>query len=184
MRKLCVLSVILVCLLANSVLGVSPVAHATEADGTVKDEFVPTENVYGIGQFNLYTYQCSSVNEACSGEVDLYVVNDKKWTGGIGEWLFEVGDGVETVSVSGTCIAASGLECLIQMPVQQIWGATTTPGKYDFVIDIDQDGVLGQDDPIDDAYITGFTIIPEFTTIGAALVLAGAGLYALKKRKR
>lgn len=30
---------------------------------------------------------------------------------------------------------------------------------------------------------TGFAVVPEFATIGAALALAGAGLYIFKKRK-
>ena len=169
----------------SSVYAITPVAHATNSSGTVKNVFAPTEDVYGIGQFNLYTYACSSVGEVCSGLVHLYVVNEKTWTGGIGELLIEVGDGVETANVSGTCIkAVAGLECKILMPATKIWASTTNPGQYDFAIDINRDGVLGQRDPIDDELIIGFTVLPEFTTIGAALALIGSGLYARYKRKR
>lgn len=187
MKKIIVLGISLIFLLGivGSVTAIYPWAHATDASGTVKDEFIPTENVYGIGQFDLYTYTCTTENDPCSGTVDLYVVNARQWTGGVGEILVEVGDGVETVGVSGTCLStANGLECKIVMPVTQIWAATTTPGKYDFAIDIDKDAILGQADPIDDAYIVGFSVLPEFTTIGAALVLFGAGLYAMKKRRK
>ena len=99
--------------------------------------------------------------------------------------LVEVGDGVETTSVSGTCINATvGLECLIQLPATKIWSSTTDPGDYDFAIDINQDGILGQKEPIDDALIVGFTVLPEFTTVGTAIVLLGSGLYARFRRKK
>ena len=174
----------IVLMLANVAYAISPVAHATDSNGNVKDEFLKEESVYGLGRFDLYAYKCTYIGEQCSGEVDLYVVNDKQWTGGIGELLFDAGDGAESVAVSGICIdTRHGPECLIDLPVSQIWGADTMPGKYDFVIDVNQDGVFDQEDPVDDAYITGFTVIPEFTTVGAAIVLAGAGLYILKKRK-
>ena len=170
--------------LVSSVYAISPAAHATDSSGTVKNEFSPIEDVYGLGQFELTTYACISVGEACSGDVDLYVVNAKTWTGGIGELLIEVGDGVETTSVSGTCInSTSGLECKILMLATKIWSATTSPGDYDFAIDINQDGILGSKEPIDDALIVGFTVLPEFTTVGAALVLLGSGFgYAHARR--
>ncbi len=187
MKKLIGLGIVLsiFLMLAGTAYAVSPVAHATDAGGNVKDEFTQDESVYGVGQFDLYTYSCAAADEICSGEVDLYVVNDKQWTGGIGELLFDTGDGVETVAVSGICIdARRGTECKVMLPVTQIWAADTVPGKYDYVIDVDKDGVLGQDDPIDDAYITGFTVLPEFTTMGAAFILLGAGFYSLKKKKK
>lgn len=168
----------------GSAYAISPVALATGSSGTAKDKFAPSENVYGIGRFDLVTYACSAVNESCSGNVDLYVVTDKTWVGDGTENLVEVGDGIEAKNVSGKCINASGLECLITLPVTRIWAADTVPGNYDFVIDVDRDGIFGQYDPIDNAIIAGFTVLPEFTTIGAALVLLGSGLYASYKRRK
>ena len=172
--------------IAGSVYAISPVALATDAGGTAKNVFPQEEDVYGIGRFGLVGYACSAVGEACSGSVDLYVVNDNTgwWIGDGSEVLVDVSDGVETVDVSGTCISAPvGLECLIQMPVEQIWAADTMPGKYDFIIDVGRDGVFNQQDPIDNAIVSGFSVLPEFTTIGAGLVLIGAGFYAWRKRK-
>ena len=188
MKKIGILSFVFLMLLVmvGSVYAISPAAHATDSSGTVKNEFLPTVDVYGIGQFEETDYSCSFAGEACSGNVDLYVVNAKTWTGGIGELLIEVGDGIENTSVSGTCIqpTVGPLECLISMPATRIWVADTTPGEYDFAIDINQDGILGSKEPIDDALIVGFTVLPEFTTVGAALVLLGSGLYARFKRRR
>ena len=166
---------------------VVPVAHVSDADKNVQNEFLPTEDVYGFGRFEEVDYTCAAVDEACSGFVDLYIVNESLdwWAGDGTEALIETGDGVETVGVSGTCIdAPKGLECFVDMPVTKVWSAVTTHGSYDFIIDVDQDAFLDQFDPIDDAIITGFTVLPEFTTIGAALVLLGSGLYARYKRRR
>lgn len=186
MKKFGMLGILFLMLLGlvGSVYAISPAAHATDSSGTVKDEFAPTEDIYGIGQFDLYTYACSYAGEECSGLVNLYVVNAKMWTGGVGEELIEVGDGVETASVSGTCIDASGLECLVQMPATMIWAADTNHGDYDFAIDINQDGILGQREPIDDALVVGFTVLPEFTIIGISLVLLVAGAYGTLRRRK
>ena len=39
----------------GSVYAISPAAHATDSSGTVKNEFLPVDDVYGIGQFELTT---------------------------------------------------------------------------------------------------------------------------------
>ena len=190
MKKISILSVVFLMLLGmiGSAYAITSVALATNSSGAAKDEFSPTDNVYGIGQFNLNTYACSAVNNPCSGLVDLYVVGHRSdWIGNGTEALVDVGDGKETINVSGKCINASGLECLIQLPktpATKIWAAVTTPGSYDFVIDVDRDAIFDQADPIDNAIIAGFTVLPEFTTIGAALALIGSGLYARYKRRR
>jgi len=165
---------------------VSAVAHVTDSDKNVKDQFLTTEDVFGFGRFEEVDYNCTAVAEACSGFVDLYVVDNNPaiWVGDGTEALVEVGDGVETLAVSGICIDAGRFECFVDMPVTQIWSAETTHGDYDFIIDVDQDGIFDSFDPVDDAMITGFSVLPEFTTIGAALVLLGSGLYARYKRRR
>ncbi|HUU29016.1 MAG TPA: PQQ-binding-like beta-propeller repeat protein [archaeon] len=144
--------------------------YCTDDVGVVKEEFLPTDSVYGIGQFYLYTYSCSSVGEVCSGNIDLYTVLREGWTGDVGQILFDAGAGIESVTVSGTCIDTdNGPQCKVVMPLTLIWEAETVPGEYVFVIDIDQDGLLDQGDLFVEFSIPEYIIKPFFT--------AGAGLY-------
>jgi len=185
MKKIGMLSFLVVMILglAGSAYAISPVTHAADCDGTVKDVYIPTEDICQIGSFEEGDYNCTSVGEACSGFVDLYVVSNRDdWIGDGTEALVEVGDGVETLAVSGTCDINQ--ECRIVLPATLVWSAETSPGDYDFIVDVNQDAILDSFDPVDDAAITGFSVLPEFTTIGAALVLLGSGLYARFKRRK
>ena len=74
--------------------------HCTDNRGIIKDEFLPTDSVCGIGQFNLYDYDCSSVGEECSGSVDLYTVHREGWTGDVGQPLMDWSDGIESVTAA------------------------------------------------------------------------------------
>jgi len=121
--------------------------YCTDDVGVVKEGFLPTESVYAIAQFYLYTYSCSSVGEVCGGNVDLYTVFREGWTGDVGQILFDAGAGIESVTVSDTCRDTDDSpQCKVVMPVTLIWEAETVPGEYVFVIDIDQDGLLDQGD--------------------------------------
>ena len=55
--------------------------------------------------------------------------------------------------------------------------SAATPGTYAYKVN-------GQTGGITVASEHGLVLVPEFTTIGAALVLAGAGAYMYKKRSR
>ena len=55
--------------------------------------------------------------------------------------------------------------------------SSATPGVYAYKVNGEDTGVLVASEH-------GLVLIPEFTTIGAGLVLIGAGLYMYRKRKR
>lgn len=133
-----------------------------DGSGTEWNTFDLSENVY-----------CYARNLPANTEVKIYVVDNKDdWK--VGDSLIDVSGGEETVTIN----SSGGI-----WPPENIWFSPLAVGKYDIIVDIDEDGFLGKDEPIDSWTATGFEAIPEFATI-AIPVVAIIGLMFLFSRKR
>lgn len=146
---------------------VAPTTNAfvisSDNTGTEKNVFDLNEDVYCFAG-NL------PVNDPA---VDIYIVPNKAWSVGntIGS---DVSGGIETVSTDG-----SG-----DIGVTQIWTAPLTAGKYDIIVDVNQDGILDANEPVDGLTMgEGFEAIPEFPTM-ALPVVAVLGLMFLFQRRK
>jgi hypothetical protein len=110
---------------------------SSDSAGDLKDEFQPDETVY-------------VTTEATGGRVTFYSVIDRTvWDNG--DPLTDVSDGPETLTLN-----PSGKQTI------QIW-ANAVPGKYDIVMDVDNDGVFDAGlDLVDSVLIAGFFVVPEY----------------------
>ena len=136
---------------------------SSDGAGTEKNVFDLNENVYCYAG-NL------PVNDPA---VDIYIVPNKAWSVNdpIGS---DVSGGVETVSTDG-----SG-----NIVVTQIWTAPLTAGKYDIIVDVNQNGALDANEPVDGLTMgEGFAAIPEFPTI-ALPIAAILGLAFIFQRRK
>ncbi|MFQ6118630.1 MAG: hypothetical protein ACE5KE_01945, partial [Methanosarcinales archaeon] len=123
-----------------------------------------TENVY-----------CYAGNLSANDVVDIYVVNNSdSWDEG--DTLTDVSGGAETVTTD-----SSG-----NINVTMIWSTNLTVGKYDIVVDLDQDGVYDDDEPVDSLDTTGFDAIPEFPSVAIpiASVIVLLLLFAYRRRNK
>lgn len=100
-----------------------------------QNNFKTTDDVYAKGEHFLP-----------SNSVDIYVALNQKWNVGdaIGS---DVSGGKETVIID-----SEG-----KIPCTKIWGSPLTAGKYDIVVDANQDGTYNSGDAID-----GKSINPGF----------------------
>ena len=128
-----------------------------------ENTFNPNEDVY-----------CYGGNLPLNDVVDIYIVVDKAWAVGdsIGTDISD--DGVNAVSTdnSGNILTA------------KIWTAPLTLGEYDIVFDLDQDGELDANDPVDDfTFSEGVEVVPEFTTIALPVAAVFVLLFILRRKK-
>lgn len=85
------------------------------------------------------------------------------------------GDDFATTEITVTVTSPTDVNGQATVTIQV---ANNANGKYHYLVKTpDSLGVWG-------AASTGTVLIPEFTTIGAALVLLGAGWYVIRKRKK
>jgi len=144
-----------------------PTVEATDGAGVVDDYYLPGETVYikGSGFSSSTTYQ-------------LYVVNDADWYDE--EPIPSRVPGTET----NVTTDSNG-----DIPVGTVaWNPPLTTGKYDVVVDVDNNGKYDQlTDALDDGDIevtAGFLVIPELPLgTATALTLAFGSLMLLRKRR-
>ncbi len=104
-----------------------PKVHSTNFKGETENKFKTDESVYIEGG-----------NFKPSTNVDVYVTNNRKWVKG--DQLSDVStDGIETVQTT-----SKG-----NIPKTMVWGAPIVEGKYDIVVDANQDGTFNEGDAID-----------------------------------
>jgi uncharacterized repeat protein (TIGR01451 family) len=146
---------------------VAPTTNAfivsSDSAGTEKNVFELNENVYCYAG-NL------PVNDPA---VDIYIIPNKAWSVNdpIGS---DVSGGVETVSTDG-----SG-----NIVVTQIWTALLTAGKYDIIVDVNQNGALDANEPVDGLTMgEGFEAIPEFPTIAIPMIAILGLAFMFQRRK-
>ena len=135
---------------------------SSDNTGTEKNVFDLNEDVY-----------CYAGNLPDNDLVNIYVVPNKAWSVGdsIGS---DVSGGVETVSTD-----ASG-----EIGVTQIWTALLTAGKYDIIVDVNQDGILDANEPVDGLTMgEGFEAIPEFPTIVLPMAAILGLAFIFQRRK-
>ena len=127
------------------------------------------QNVFALDE-NVYCYAGNL--PANDPAVDIYVVADQTWS--VGDIIgADVGDGAETVATDGAG----------EIGVTQIWAQPLTPGNYDIIVDLDQDGQLDAGEPVDGVTLQGFEAIPEFPTV-ALPIAAILGLAFFFQRRR
>ncbi len=139
-----------------------PYVRSSDSTGTEKNVFDLNEDVY-----------CYAGNLPANDLVNIYIVPNKAWSVGdsIGS---DVSGGVEIVSTDAFGDIVTTL----------IWTAPLTVGKYDIIVDVNQDGVLDANEPVDGLTMgEGFEAIPEFPTI-ALPVAAILGLMFLFQRRK
>lgn len=162
---LCAFALICRASLSTPSLETCRVCDSSDPYGAKKDTFSPGENVYANGS----SFPASTM-------VDIHVVNDTTWSGG----MQIPTDGIVTTVLTD----ADG-----KIPPTLVWPAPLTPGKYDIVVDVHRDGYYQKDfDCLDDNDIqvtAGFFVIPEIllgTIFGLAGCFAALGVYRLSKR--
>jgi hypothetical protein len=143
--------------------------ESCDSSGTSKDVFDINEQVYvkGSGYLPSTTYS-------------IYLVSDTNWTDGM---LIpgRIG-GTATTTTSD----ASG-----NISLTMIWNTPLKPGKYDIIVDVNNDGYYNATiDALDESNTqikAGLLVIPEYwlgTVLGLVACLAAFGLYQLPKRTR
>ena len=110
-------------------------------------------------------------------EVDIYVVPNGEWNIG-----YSIGDDVSSDGVNQVSTDASGN--IVPDPVL-IWPATLVAGNYDIIVDLDQDGILDEGEPVDDITLEeGVEAVPEFSTIAIPVASILGLLFFFNHRKR
>lgn len=130
---------------------IAPVVKLYDENGTAKEVFELDESVY-------FRAEGLPANKP----VDIYVVPNREWK--IGDPLGEdvSNDGINTVLTDGYG----------NLPPVEIWSPPLTVGKYDVVMDINQNGRLDEGEPVDDFTATaGFEVIPEFLTVSIPIII-------------
>jgi hypothetical protein len=147
----------------NFEIGMHASVESCNQVGTKKDTFHITEDIYvnGSGFAPTTTYNIS-------------VVDDVTWTDSM----------LIPSRVPGTALTVSSLRNGI-IPPTQVWASSLEPGKYDIVIDVDDngkydDGVDARDDM--DISTEGFFVIPELP-LGTISILV-TSILALSFYKR
>ena len=150
-------------------LGIGEVSarEILSSDGAApKDIFKVTENVYAMGDL-----------DGAPGEVgiavltaDIYVTNDRNWV---------VNDTIVGVKTKTTITTLGGSGTFIK----KVWSTPLTVGKYDLVLDEDQNGRYDKHDVVYKGMAVGFTVVPEFPTV-ALPVISIVGLMLLFQRRK
>ena len=126
---------------------------ASGNDFNATDEFDVSEDVYVWG----YGF---------SDPVDVYIVPDRN------DWQDD--DPIAAMDGIGTTVVKRNIS--INQRHTKIWKAPLTIGKYDVVVDDDQNGKYDEEtDFVDSVTTFGFEVLPEASTV----VLMGAGLVSM-----
>jgi hypothetical protein len=142
-----------------------PFIESCGEDGGQKDVFYQGDNMYVTGGF------------FASGTFEIYIVNDLE------TWI----DGMAIPSrVSGTeTTISSNLEGHI--PPTNVWGNLETVGKYDIIIDVNDNGIYDVGvDALDDGDIevtAGVEIIPEINSLTILSLVMTATLLVIIFKK-
>ncbi len=149
-----------------------PVIESCDSTGTELNTFKPDEDVYVKG---------SGFPEVWDGlAYDLYVVNDVTWSDGMSI----------PARVPDTATTVSSDEHGNIIPTL-VWSSPLTPGKYDIIVDVNDNGLYDEGiDALDDNDIevtAGFLIIPEYvfgTILGLIAFFAALGVFLRTKRTK
>lgn len=141
--------------------------ESCDSSGVRKDTFIVGDDVYvnGTGFGNATTYS-------------LYVVEDQTW----------INNMTIPARIPGTATTVTSLPDGT-IPPTLIWANPLTPGKYDIIIDTDNNTIYTEFiDALDDNDVevtAGFFVVPEFaigSVMAIASMFAALGLYAYKKK--
>lgn len=136
--------------------------ESSDSDGNVLNIFQPGDRVYVIGS-----------NYSSNKVYNLYVVDDTTWSDGM-NIPQRVPGTVTTVTTDGSGNIPKGTE---------IWSSAAI-GKYDIVVDVNEDGKYNSDtDALDANMDVGFETIPEFTTIAIPTAMILGIVFLMQKRK-
>lgn len=124
---------------------------SSDSAGEEKNLFRLDENV-----------SCYAGNLPSNKNVDIYIVPNRETDWEIGESIgSDVSDGINTVTTESN----GDIENMI------IWNRPLDPGKYDIIVDVNQDGYLNASEPVDDVSADeGFEAIPEFSNIAIPVI--------------
>jgi hypothetical protein len=150
-------------------LCLEPTIESCDAAGVKKDVFMLTDDVYaiGTGYQPLHNYS-------------IYVVEDVTWVDGM----------AIPPRVPGTTPAVTA-DASGNIVVTLMWDDPLVQGKYDIVVDVDNDGLYyAEADALDDSDVevtAGFFVIPELplgTVLAASSMFVALGGYLRFKRVR
>jgi len=142
--------------------------ESSSAVGVKTDEFNPSDTVYVYG----------SQYPDTEHDYDIYVVADTTWTDG---------DPFPT-PIAGTATTVTS-DAAGDIPVTLVWSSPLTPGKYDIVVDVNDNDVYDAGvDALDDSDIevtAGFLVIPDLlgTIMGLAGCFTALAVFRMSKRK-
>jgi hypothetical protein len=138
-----------------------PYVISSDSTGAEKNVFVLNEDIY-----------CHAGNLPPDQVMDIYIVPNKAWS--VGDSIgTDISDGLNTVST----------DSFGSIPTTKIWPAPLTAGEYDIVVDVDRDGILDVNEPVDDFTLNdGVEIIPEFPLIAIPVISLLAILAILNRR--
>ena len=139
-----------------------PFVVSSDNTGTEKNVFDLNEDVY-----------CYAGNlPASDPTVDIYIVPNRVWSVNdpIGS---DVSGGFETVFT----------DVFGDIGATLIWTPPVTAGKYDIIVDVNQDGILDANEPVDGLTMEGFEEIPEFPTVVIPVVTILGLMFLFQRRK-
>ena len=139
-----------------------PFVVSSDNTGTEKNVFDLNEDVY-----------CYAGNLPESDPVDIYIVPNKVWSVNdpIGS---DVSGGFEIVST----------DVFGDIGPTLIWTPPVTTGKYDIIVDVNQDGILDANEPVDGLTMEGFEEIPEFPTLAIPIISILCLAFFFQRRKK
>ena len=147
-----------------------PTIESCNSTGAVKNAFDLDEEVWVIG----YGFEPLVL-------VDVYVVSD------VLTWSDGMNISALTIMDVNTDVLTDADGNITATPV---WTSGLVPGKYDIVVDVDQDGIYDEGtDALDDMDVketAGLFVIPEFwlgTILGLVACFAAFGVFYVSKRK-
>lgn len=151
--------------------------ESCDSFGTTKDTFDLGNNVYVKGSIsNQLSLNIQSMN---TGAYPIYVVEDSSWSDDM-----PIPPRVPGTEISVTPDISGNIDPTL------VWNSPLTPGKYDIVVDVNNNGFYDVGiDALDDSDIevtAGFFVIPEFwfgTILGLAACFSALAGFLLYKRK-
>lgn len=151
--------------------------ESCDSFGTTKDTFDLGNNVYVKGSIpNQLSLNIQSMN---TGAYPIYVVEDSSWIDNM-----PIPPRVPGTEISVTPDISGNIDPTL------VWNSPLTPGKYDIVVDVNNNGFYDVGiDALDDSDIevtAGFFVIPEFwfgTILGLAACFSALAVFLLYKRK-
>lgn len=144
-----------------------PIIESCDSAGDPKDTFNLYQAIHVKGSGYLP-----------SGEYNIYLVNDTDWI-----------DGMPIPQrIAGTALTVAS-NLLGNIDVTMVWPAPLKLGKYDIIVDVDNDGYYNAtSDALDKSYVqirSGLLVIPEYwgTIWGILACFGGLGAFRMFKRK-